>query len=185
MTENLHNNKNRTDFIKEMYGVYWANITRSMEGVWKVLAPLTVVGTIIAGVHQGYLPAIFGISLAFLIIFWALNVMIDLNDWHLRNLFFLTKVEHEFLNPEDYGRILPSKYRIPDKKCITFYKINSLVFLALFVLILVFAWYKLECTEFVVLAVVLIVGGILTFYNKYHQDKSARKKFNELFGNRT
>ena len=184
MTENLPNDKNRTDFIKEMYGVYWANITRSMEGVWKVLAPLTVVGTIIAAIDQGYLPAIFGISLAFLIIFWALNVMIDLNDWHRRNLFFLTKVEQEFLTSEDYGKLIPAKYKTPEKGWITFYKINAIVFLVLLALTVLFAYYKLNCTEFVVLAVVLIVGGILTFYNKYHQDKSTLKKFNELFGNK-
>jgi len=175
----------RKDFIKEMYGVYWDNITRSMEGVWKVLAPLTVVGTIIAAIHQGYLPAIFGISLAFLIIFWALNVMIDLNDWHRRNLFFLTKAEQEFLTAEDYGKLLPVKYKTPETRWITFYKINAIVFLVLLALTAFFAWYKLDCTELIFLAVLLIIGGILTFCNKCHQDKSALKKFNELFGNRT
>ena len=185
MTEKLPNDKNRTDFIKEMYSVYWANITRSMEGVWKVLAPLTVVGTIMVAIHRCYLPADLGIYLALLIIFWALNVMIDLNDWHRRNLFFLTKVEQEFLNSEDYGKLIPAEYKTPKKGWITFYKINALVFLVLLALTVLFACYKLDCNEFVVLAVVLIVGGILTFYNKYHQDARALKKFNELFGNRT
>jgi len=175
----------RKDFIKEMYSVYWGNITRSMEGVWKVLAPVTVVGTIIAGVHQGYLPPLFGISLAFLIIFWALNVMIDLNDWHLRNLFFLTKAEHEFLNPDDYGKLLPAEYRIPDTKCITFYKINGLVFLILLIFTILYAWWKVGRFDFLVLSIMLITGGILTFCNKRHQDKRAIKKFEELFGNKT
>lgn len=175
----------RADFIKEMYGVYWDNITRSMEGVWKVLAPLTVVGTIIAAIHQGYLPAFFGISLAFLIIFWALNVMIDLNDWHRRNLFFLTKSEHEFLNSDDWGKLLPKKYRIPDKGWITFYKINAVVFLVLLILIVLFAWYKLDCNDLVFLVLLLLAGGILTRYNYSHQEKSAEKKFNELFSNKT
>lgn len=185
MSEQLSKDEKRSDFIKEMYGVYWENITRSMEGVWKVLAPLTVVGTIMVAIHRCYLPADLGISLALLIIFWALNIMIDLNDWHRRNLFFLTKVEHEFLTSEDYGKLILAEYKTPKKGWITFYKINAIVFLVLLALTVLFACYKLDCTEFVVLAVMLIVGGILTFYNKYHQDKSAHKKFKELFGNRT
>jgi len=176
-------NSPRQEFIKEMYGVYWANITRSMEGVWKVLAPVTVVGTILAGVQKEYLPILFGIYLAFLIIFWALNVMIDLNDWHRRNLFFLTKAEHEFLNPDDYGKLLPSAYRIPKNEWITFYKINAIVFLALLVLTLLFACCKLGWDDLIVLAIGLIVGAVLTFCNKRRQDKRATKKHEELFGN--
>jgi uncharacterized membrane protein len=175
----------RKDFIKEMYGVYWENITRSMDGVWKVLTPLAVVGTIIGAIHQGYLPAMLGILLAFLVIFWALNIMIDLNDWHRRNLLFLTKAEHEFLNPEDYGKILPSKYRTPTKKWITFYTINSCVFLILSVLMLFYAWPKLSFGKFILLVILVAIGYVITYYNKSHQDKSAIEKHDELFGNKT
>jgi len=176
-----NNNLKRAEFIKEMYSVYWANITRSMEGVWKVLAPLTVVGTIIAGVHQEYLSALFGISLAVLIIFWALNVMIDLNDWHRRNLFFLTKAEQEFLKSEDYGNLLPSKYRIPKNEWITFYKINSLVFLILLAFTTFYSWYHLDCIDFGILILLITIGSIITFLNYRHQNKRSTEKFNELF----
>jgi hypothetical protein len=90
-------NNSRKDFIKEMYHVYWANISRSMEGVWKVLAPITVAGTILAGVHKDLLPAPLGIAIAFVVVLWALNVTIDLNAWHRRNLFFVAKAEQSFL----------------------------------------------------------------------------------------
>lgn len=107
------NDRERRDFVKEMYRVYWANMARSMEGIWKVLGPVTVVGTIIAAVHRDYLPAPLGVSLAFVVILWALNVTIDLNSWHRRNLFFLVKAERTFLKDGDYGHLLPVRYRTP------------------------------------------------------------------------
>jgi hypothetical protein len=60
---------------------------------------------------------------------------------------------------------------------------DAYVFLALLVLTLIFALFELEGDEFIIPAIILIVGGILTFRNKRHQDDSALKKFNELFGN--
>jgi len=180
----------RADFVIEMYRVYWANITRTMEGVWKVLAPLTVVGTIIAGVHKDYLPALLGFSLAFTIIFWALNVIIDLNSWHRRNLFFLTKVEQQFLRKEDYGYLLPARYKRPKSDWITFYCINATVFVVLLVLVAVYAVAcKLVGTGFVshwlIPIAILLVGIILTWLNAWAQKESAQKHFQELFGKPT
>ena len=85
MDENIIEN-DRKSFIKEMYKVYWNNIARSMDGIWKVLAPITVTGTIIVGVQEDFFPASFGVTLAIMVIIWALNITIDLNDWHRRNL---------------------------------------------------------------------------------------------------
>lgn len=179
--------KLRKDFIREMYRVYWANIARSMEGVWKILAPITVVGTIIVGVHKDYLPPSLGLSLAFVVIFWALNMTIDLNSWHRRNLFFLAKVEREFLNEEDYGVLLPVKYRRPKKQWITFYFINLLVFVILLLLIIAYIifWNQKDYKLFSLKSLsfwVLIIGIGLTIKNFCTQEKSAERRFAELFG---
>lgn len=158
-----------------------------MEGVWKILAPITVAGTIIAAVHKEYLPAPFGISVAFLVIFWALNMTIDLNAWHRRNLFFLVKAEHQFLRSQDYGALLPLGYKKPATGWITFYKINAYVFSAFLFLIGVYsALWKLPSTgvasNWLMPAVVFTVGVISTILNARVQGNSSQEHFNELFG---
>lgn len=187
MTANGIDQDRRTDFVKEMYRVYWANVARSMDGTWKVVAPLTIVGTIVGAIHKEYLPAALGLSFAFAIVFWALNVTIDLNAWHRRNLFFMTKAEQEFLLPEDYGRLLPACYKTPPKGWIAFYIIHSVTFLAVIVFVILYgAAWKLPGTGFVrgwlLPLVVLLIGLTLTIINFVLQEKSARRRFSELFG---
>lgn len=180
--------EHRADFIKEMYRVYWANMARSMEGVWKVLAPITVAGTIVAGVHKNYLPAPLGIALAIAVILWALNLTIDLNAWHRRNLFFAAKAEQIFLTRTDYGRLLPVEYETPKKGWVTFYEINAAAFAVFLVLVIVYAvvWKRLHVClvdEWLLPLVVLTVGLALTGYNAWAQEESAQRHFKELFGN--
>jgi hypothetical protein len=185
--QSSHDNK-RGDFIKEMYRVYWANMSRSMEGIWKVLAPITVGGTILAGVHKDYLPASVGISLADLVVFWALNITIDLNAWHRRNLFFVVKAEQEFLIKSDYGRLLPAKYSQPSTGWITFYLINLLAFIAFLGVSTLYAllWMRPStmCWEWLLPVGVVALGSALTAYNAYIQERSARSHFDELFQDR-
>jgi len=182
-------NRDRTEFIREMYRVYWANMARSMEGTWKVIAPLTIVGTIIGAIHKEYLPASLGLSFAFAIVFWALNVTIDLNAWHRRNLFFLAKAEEEFLLPEDYGRLLPACYKTPPKGWIAFYIIHAIAFVAVIMLTIL---YGVTCAlpgtgflgGWLLPLVVLSAGLILTTINFVSQEASARRRFRELFGDK-
>lgn len=187
MASDSNGEDRRSDFVKEMYRVYWANMARSMEGVWKILSPITVAGTIIAGVHKDYLPAPMGISLALLVIIWALNVTIDLNAWHRRNLFFAAKAEQEFLSEQDYGRLLPGRYRKPDKGWITFYQINVIAFLTfLFLSVLYASVWKLRDAGFVdgqlLPLAILVLGLLLSGINAWAKEKSARTHFKELFG---
>lgn len=177
----------RQDFVKQMYNVYWANMSRSMEGTWKVIAPLTIVGTILGAIHKEYLPVSLGLSFAFAMVFWALNVTIDLNAWHRRNLFLLTKAEQEFLLQEDYGHLLPACYKTPPKGWIAFYMIHAITFLAVIVFVILYGTiWKLPGTGFfcgwLMPLAVLAVGLILTVINFFAQETSARCRFCELFG---
>ncbi|MDI6449104.1 hypothetical protein [Anaerobaca lacustris] len=174
----------RHDFVKEMYRAYWANMARSMEGTWKVIAPVTVVGTIIAAVHRDYLPPSLGITLALAVVFWGLNVIIDLNAWHRRNLFFLSKAERFFLQDDDYGRLLPTAYKAPKRSWIEFYIIHAIAFLGLLLLCVLYgAFYKLtgSIEDWLLPLFTFILGALLTFINFRKQEASAAKHFKELF----
>ena len=183
MCEEPRHGDDRARFVIEAYQVYWANMSRSMEGVWKILAPITVAGTAIAAVHQEYLPASLGVSLVFLVCFWALNVVIDLNAWHKRNLLFATKAERQFLAPSDYGALLPARYRKPKLGWITFYKINAAALVALLALTSSYAIVSHPVTwgNCCLPALALVVGIACTVWNYRVQARSEDKHFNELF----
>jgi len=176
------NKDQRLEFVRAMYGVYWANMARSMDGVWQILGPITVTGTVIAGVHKDYLPGPLGISLAMLIVIWGINATIDLNAWHRRNLFFATKAEQEFLTDADYGKLLPSRYKRPSRRWIAFYSINVTVFLVFLGLTAVYGLSTLEGRALCLPVVVFLVGIVLTVLNAVNQEESAKKHLNELFG---
>jgi hypothetical protein len=108
-----------------------------------------------------------------------------MNAWHRRNLFFVVKAEREFLSDQDYGRILPARYKKPDKGCITFYAINVITFIAFLVLSIVYALaWKLPgtgCIQGSLLPfIVLASSAIVTGFNVWAQEKSACSHFNEL-----
>lgn len=175
----------RDEFVREMYRVYWANMSRSMDGTWKLLAPVTVGGTIIAGVHKDYLPASMGLALAFLIVFWAMNITIDLNAWHRRNLLFASKAERTFLRESDFGTLLPSGYRTPKLDWITFYRINVMTFVVFLIIAVTYAVHQIVATglawEWAVPALVLVLGTIVVALNYRAQEASAARHFRELF----
>lgn len=178
-------------FLINWYGVLWSNIDRSMRGIWNVLGMVTLTGTVLVAVHRGYLPYSVGVIVGFLLILWGVNITIDLNAWHRRNLFFLTAIERELLHERDYGRLLPETYKRPKPDWITFYELN----MGLFVLLgLAFCGYALvretawpRPGEVWTIWVVpihwlgLAIGIVLTLFNFTKQGKSARKHWEELF----
>jgi hypothetical protein len=180
--ENDEQSKARRDeFLIQWYGVLWSNVNRSMEGIWKVLAPIAVVGTIMAAVQQGYLPLALGSALTFVILLWALNMTIDLNQWHRRNLIFLTAVEREFMLEEDYGRLIPAKYRTRGSGWIRFYTINALIFTVLLILAAGYAaLYKTDVRGACYHWTILAAGVVLTGVNVWDTEKRAREYASEL-----
>lgn len=176
-----HSSESRDETLRALYSVYWGNMARSMEGIWQILGPITVAGTVIGAVHGNYLPAPLGISLAMLIVLWGVNVTIDLNQWHRRNLFFVSKAEQKLLEASDYGTLLPRAYRIPKTEWIAFYKINVLVFLTFGVLLSFYAMTKLSNADLLAPGIVTGVGAVATGMNWRAQEVSTLKHFGELF----
>jgi hypothetical protein len=173
----------RSEFLIQWYGVLWSNVDRAMQGVWQLLGPMTVAGTIIAAVHKSYLPLSLGACLAFLVVLWALNMAIDLNNWHRRNLAFLSAVEREFLRESDYGHLIVRKYRRPSAKWITFYKINAIAFLSLLVFAAVY-FRNAACKRGGLSPypwVVVLVGLAFTGANFVAHEREARRRVSELF----
>ena len=122
---------NRSQFLIDRYCHLWSNVDRSMKGIWSILGTITIIGIILTAIYKDHLSLNIGAVLLFIILFWALNMTIDLNAWHTRNLFFIAAIEREFLSQDDYGKLLPVSYRTPKHKWITFYFINIITFILL------------------------------------------------------
>ena len=173
----------RSEFLIKWYEILWSNINRSMEGIWKILAPITVVGTIILATQKGYVPLSLGAALVFIVLFWGLNLTIDLNNWHRRNLCLLTTVERELLRDADYGRIILARYRKPSYEWITFYKINFIALVILFaVCIIYFFWTSIQHEEIAWYFWLLVgIGMVATICNFIIHERSAKKRVEALF----
>lgn len=179
--------RDKSDFLIAWYDILWRNIDRSMTGMWQILAPITVVGTGLWAVSEGHLPIWLGGSGILLIIFWAINLTIDLNSWHRRNLYLLTSVERRFLDDEDYGKLIPGKYRTPKRHwLLTFYWVHGLTFAALLIIAGGFLGYLcyhtgVNCITWISLCFVSAAGLIVTGMHGYRDWMSESKLYNELF----
>lgn len=185
----IEHQDSKAEFLVTWYDVLWRNIDRSMTSMWQVLAPITVVGTGLWALGQGHLPLWIGGSALLLIIIWALNLTIDLNSWHRRNLYLLTSVERQFFEEQDYGSLIPSAYRTPKRNWVVFYVVHGWTFGVL----LVVASAYFGCLAFersadpvtwLVLGAILTAGLVFTACHLRHDLRSERAMYNELFGNK-
>lgn len=176
-------NDNRKSFLLEWYKILWSNAQKSMDSIWKLLGPLTLVGTVWIAIYKNYIPFSLGNSLVFIILFWAINITIDFNQWHRRNLIFYTAVEKEFFSKEDYGKLIPMKFEIPKSKWISFYMICVIVFCALLIFSVVFALENRveqgdSCPYHWIIFGLGLIFSIKYFWN---QEKSSKNYIKELF----
>ena len=181
-------NKSREAFLIEWYKILWNNARQSMDGIWKLLGPITLVGSIWFAIYQQYLPSNLGNALVFVIIFWAINVTIDFNQWHRRNLIFYTAVEREFLSSQDYGHLIPLEYKIPKKGWISFYRICLIAFLTVLFIACYLCFFP-EVTQikwqhkWYERYDILILGSgmIYSTWNFVNQERSSRRYRHKLF----
>jgi len=187
-----NNKSQRAQFLLNRHSQLWSNIDRSMRGIWNILATITLVGAILVSIQKEYLPLSLGAILAFGVIFWGINMAIELNVWHRRNLFFLATIENQFLEEEDYGKVLPRDYKTPPNKWIRFYFINVITFIVLLLVIAVYVGYKEISSSSnsdrglsydVWHWIILVLGILVTLINAYLRERSAQKRHRELFGN--
>lgn len=176
----------KNDFLLAWYDILWRNIDRSMTGMWQVLAPITVVGTGLWALSEAYLPIWLGGSAILLVIFWALNLAIDLNSWHRRNMYLLTGVERYFLDESDYGSIIPKAFREPKREWVRFYSVHGWTFILLLILAIGYLFTLLiagaaQCWQWLIICAVLALGGVYTGKHFYSDTVNQRDMYNELF----
>lgn len=92
-----------------MYETCWNNVTRAEDAIWKIIAAYTA---LFAGLSIAK-PVIGDLGFILLIIVFSISgmcVSMNANLWFTRNMGLISNIEKEFLNKEDWDRLLPKKW---------------------------------------------------------------------------
>ena len=104
----------RHDFLLKLYETAWKNIIRTDELLWKVF--LTYASVVLATLFLSdkvFNNLVYGIAIALAITAIATCHAFNVNLWFMRNLVLISNVEVEFLNANDYGVVIPAKWKPP------------------------------------------------------------------------
>ncbi|MCE7976605.1 MAG: hypothetical protein DYH03_05485 [Nitrospira sp. NTP1] len=106
--------KSRHDFLLKLYETAWKNIIRTDELLWKVfLTYASVVLSTLFLSDKVFNNLFYGIAIALAITAIATCHAFNVNLWFMRNLVLISNVEIEFLNANDYGVLIPAKWKPP------------------------------------------------------------------------
>lgn len=93
-----------------MYDVFWSNISRAEDAAWKMIAAYSA---LIAGAAIAR-PLLTPAGAAFAIIaFGCIGSCLMANSmlWYSRNITLIGKIESNFLNKDDYGHLIPLRWK--------------------------------------------------------------------------
>lgn len=106
----------REEFLLKMYETTWHNIARTDEALWRFFIAYVTVIIAAIFVSDKYLNDIFyGLIIAVFITAVATCYSFNVNLWFLRNLLIVGNLEAVFLDANDYGKIIPGKWKPPFK----------------------------------------------------------------------
>jgi hypothetical protein len=105
--------KEKEQFLLSYHRIAWENINAHRDGLWKILIPYLGFYVAVKDIYE-----MVGAQYVF-IAFLALNafviaISINFNLWFLRNMAIIQNIESYFLDENDYGRLLPKSYKVPE-----------------------------------------------------------------------
>jgi hypothetical protein len=99
----------RESFLLEFYNNVWLNVRRAETSLW-VLFPFyftALSGLFIYRIQIGdFMTSFFILVIS---IFFSI-ISFNLNLWFVRNMRLVSRAEREFLNPNDFNRIIPKRW---------------------------------------------------------------------------
>ena len=105
----MSNIDRRSKFLLEMYDEFWSNITRAEEAAWKMFAAYAALFVGISYAKSTIGVALF-LTLIILFSFCAVALSLNANLWFVRNVNLISNLEKEFLDPADYGVLIPRRF---------------------------------------------------------------------------
>ncbi len=163
----------------EFYRVAWHNISKSRDGMWKVLVAYLGFSAVLGyGLDKIEIPGI--ILLLMGINTFMMVISTNLNMWFLRNLNIISNIELYFLKKEDYGKLIPKyfyekkdiHFNRPEVWIFTFFSILIIHFLAYLFSLTLFHLKEISKNQFFWISLAFFAGLILAliFYLHYKEE---------------
>lgn len=139
----MKSEKDRKDFLINMYNQLWNSINVHLTVVWQSIGVLVGTFALLAFAEKNVINLDFASLLIILICGWLLAHLIDASYWYNRNLAIITNIEKEFLNKNDVEKIHHyfEEHR-PKNKMIYRFKIQFILGIVIWLLILLYHFFK-------------------------------------------
>jgi len=102
----------RKKFLLEMYTVFWDNVSRAFDMAWKMMASYAALFAALSFIYQFFGAAIV-LGLIIVFSFVSIGLALNANLWFVRNAALISNLEREFLYDDDYGKLLPERWKKP------------------------------------------------------------------------
>lgn len=179
-------NDDRNKFLIEMYNNNWANISRSDDAAWKMIASYAALLAVVFFIYDKIGLWVAGIILM-LFSFFGMLFTLNQNLWFVRNIGIISNLEQEFLSEIDYGVIIPKKWKTKypfintEIYCLffTFYLVMTIFGL---ILIYNFSYPEFYYCKFIFSTIIIITtiygGNLWIRHNKFKDGAIGRKEYN-------
>jgi hypothetical protein len=149
------------EFKLKMYSAFWDCVSRAEDSAWKMVAAYVA---LFVGLHFFYDvigPA--GVATIFIVFsYTAIALALRANSWFVRNMGLISNLEKEFLNKEDYERLIPGFFA--DKLSFLNLEICFIQVVSYFSICIAFLCYifpKIDVCDHQILVSVVFTTGLL------------------------
>ena len=154
----------RDDFLLAMYRAAWDNVTQAEDTLWKVMAAYTAVFAALAFASS---TVGLGAVLLLVVVFGLFGAAVSQNAnlWFIRNMGMISNIERQFLFDDDYGRIIPERWKRGKVPFVNreIWWIMTVLFFSISAIALGASYFVLQHPQFSVILWVLGVGTLLVF----------------------
>jgi hypothetical protein len=179
----MGSNERRDRFLLSMYDTFWSNINRANDTAWKVFAAYaalfagltlarTIIGTLVVGV----------VIITFSLLAAALSF--NSNLWFVRNVALISRIEEQFLDPTDYGKIVPPSWRRkePSFASTEVWWVLAAVYILITLLTAAVLFVSISPVEQVMLGVYLTISLVATGRYERSQERKYKNFLKEIDG---
>lgn len=165
----------REKFLLEMYKVFWDNISRAFDSAWKMLAAYAALFAGLSFVYEVF-GAVFVLGILIPFSFVAVALALNSNLWFVRNLALVSNIEREFLYDDDFGKLLPERWKKPPSMEFFNYELwwlHIVVYLSVCLVTTAIMFPMVDyCVHKIGIAVLLTACSIVTFFYGLRQFRS-------------
>ncbi|SFR58234.1 hypothetical protein [Halogeometricum limi] len=170
----------REEFLLQMYDQLWESVERVEGGIWSFIAAFAAIAVSFSAGFQGSISIFYAAVFSIIIGFWGMNLSIVSSRWFNRNLIQISNIESEFLEDNDYDKIIPRDYEEPGNRfffqTLDFYNLNFLAFASAIFVILMAMFSSsssngVDVVDQLRILILTLIGSGITYYHYQISDE--------------